>query len=57
MLALYPQIWNIELVSKKIPPIPVKPLQWIGPSKDELMEFPDPVKKGMGHALHLAQKP
>jgi phage-related protein len=42
-------------VSKKIPPLPVKPLRWVGPSKDELMEFPDPVVKEMGHALHVAQ--
>lgn len=55
VLAFYPQLWDIRFVSKKIPPLPVKPLRWIGPSKDELIEFPDPVKKEMGHALHLAQ--
>ena len=42
-------------MSKKIPPLHVKPLRWIGPSKDELMEFPDAVRKEMAHALHLAQ--
>jgi phage-related protein len=42
-------------VSKSIPPLPIKPLRWIGPSKDELMKFPVPVRKAMGHALHLAQ--
>ena len=42
-------------MSEKIPPIPVKPLRWTGPSKEELLEFPDPVKKQVGHALHLAQ--
>jgi phage-related protein len=42
-------------VSNKIPHLPFKPLRWIGPSKEELMEFPDPVVKEMGHALHVAQ--
>ncbi len=42
-------------MSKKISPLPVKPLRWIGPSKDELMEFPEPVRKEVGHALHVAQ--
>ena len=32
-----------------------KPLKWIGSSKDDLIEFPDPVRKEMGHALYLAQ--
>jgi phage-related protein len=32
-----------------------KPLKWIGSSKEDLKEFPDPVQKEMGHALHLAQ--
>jgi phage-related protein len=55
LLAFYPQIWDTQLVSKKIPPLPVKPLRWVGPSKEELMAFPDPVVKEMGHALHIAQ--
>jgi phage-related protein len=42
-------------VTKKIPPLAVKPLRWVGPSKEELIEFPDPVVKGMGHALHVVQ--
>src|ERR1700678_48824 len=54
-LADYPQIWHNGFVSKSIPPLPVKPLRWIGPSKDELMEFPEPVRKEVGHALHVAQ--
>jgi len=32
-----------------------KPLKWIGSSKDDLIEFPDFVRKEMGHALYLAQ--
>jgi phage-related protein len=32
-----------------------KPLKWIGSSKDDLLQFPDEVRKAMGHALHLAQ--
>jgi len=32
-----------------------KPLKWIGSSKDDLIEFPDLVRKEMGHALYLAQ--
>jgi phage-related protein len=48
-------MWDTPSVSKSIPPLPIKPLRWIGPSKDELMEFPEPVMKEMGHALHVAQ--
>src|SRR5258708_14141134 len=54
-LAFYPQKWDTQLVSKKILPLPVKPLRWVGPSKEELIEFPDPVVKEMGHALHVVQ--
>jgi phage-related protein len=32
-----------------------KPLKWIGSSKEDLLQFPDEVRKAMGHALHLAQ--
>jgi phage-related protein len=32
-----------------------KPLFWIGSSRRDLREFPEEVKDGMGHALHLAQ--
>ena len=39
----------------RIPPLPVKPLLWVGPSKDELMDFPEPVVRDMGFALHEAQ--
>jgi phage-related protein len=42
-------------MEKRIPRLVVKPLRWIGPSKDELMEFPEPVIQAMGYALHVAQ--
>jgi phage-related protein len=42
-------------VDRKIPPLPVKPLRWIGPSKDELMGFPRPIIRAMGFALYEAQ--
>jgi len=32
-----------------------KPLKWVGSSRDDLVEFPDLVRKEMGHALYLAQ--
>ena len=32
-----------------------KPLKWIGSSKEDLIAFPDQVRKAMGYALHLAQ--
>jgi phage-related protein len=32
-----------------------KPLKWIGSSKQDLKDFPDEVRKPMGHALYLAQ--
>ena len=32
-----------------------KPLKWIGSSKEDLLQFPDEVRKAMGHALHLAK--
>jgi phage-related protein len=33
----------------------IKPLEWVGSSKDDLVSLPVPVRKEMGHALHLAQ--
>jgi phage-related protein len=32
-----------------------KPLEWVGTSKEDLLEFPLEVKKMIGHSLHLAQ--
>ncbi len=42
-------------MDKKIQPVPLKPLRWIGPSKDELMNFPKPVMRAIGFALYEAQ--
>src|SRR5437868_6551048 len=33
----------------------LKPLEWIGSSRADLVAFPQPVRRAMGHALHLAQ--
>lgn len=33
----------------------IKPLTWIGNSKDDLLDLPLKVKRGVGHALYLAQ--
>jgi phage-related protein len=33
----------------------MKSLKWVGSSKGNLVEFPDPVRKEMGYALYLAQ--
>jgi phage-related protein len=33
----------------------VKPLFWVGSSKDDLREFPEDVQDAMGYALHHAQ--
>ena len=33
-----------------------KPIVWIGSSKKDFMEFPNDVRKEIGHALYIAQK-
>jgi phage-related protein len=33
----------------------LKPLEWVGSAKADLIRFPETVRKEMGHALHLAQ--
>jgi phage-related protein len=33
----------------------LRPLKWVGSSKDDLRGFPDRVRKEMGYALYLAQ--
>lgn len=33
----------------------IKPLIWIGSSKKDILNFPEPVKDVMGYAIHLAQ--
>jgi phage-related protein len=35
---------------------PLKPLIWIGSSRKDFGEFPDPVKDRMGYALFVAQQ-
>jgi phage-related protein len=36
--------------------VELKPVYWIGSSKDELCQFPSEVTREMGYALHFAQK-
>jgi phage-related protein len=38
-----------------IPPLPHKPLEWVGRALDELMAMPTPVRRSMGYALRFAQ--
>jgi phage-related protein len=33
----------------------IRPLEWIGSARADLIGFPKPVRKVFGHALHLAQ--
>ncbi len=33
----------------------IKPLEWVGSSKRDLIDFPEQMRKEVGHALHLAQ--
>ena len=33
----------------------LKPLVWVATSRDDLEDFPDEVRRGMGYALYLAQ--
>jgi phage-related protein len=35
---------------------PLKPVVWVGSSREDLREFPDPVQDHMGYALYLAQR-
>ena len=42
-------------MDKKISPVPMRPLRWIGPAKDELLDFPKPVMRAIGFALYEAQ--
>jgi phage-related protein len=34
----------------------LKPLIWVGSSRDDLREFPDPIQDHMGYALYVAQR-
>jgi phage-related protein len=33
----------------------VKPLRWVGSSRDDVQSFPQPVRSEIGHALYAAQ--
>jgi phage-related protein len=33
----------------------LKPVKWIGSSRQDLIDFPDPVRKEMGYGIYLAQ--
>jgi len=35
---------------------PLKPVEWIGSTRDDLRGFPEPVQDVMGYALYLAQR-
>jgi phage-related protein len=35
---------------------PLRPVIWVGSSRTDLCEFPDPVKVHMGYVLHVAQQ-
>jgi phage-related protein len=39
----------------ELPPLPHKPLEWVGRALDELMELPEPVRRSVGYALRFAQ--
>ena len=34
----------------------MKPVEWVGSSRDDLRQFPEPVRQEAGHSLYLAQK-
>ncbi|HTQ59921.1 MAG TPA: type II toxin-antitoxin system RelE/ParE family toxin [Candidatus Solibacter sp.] len=34
----------------------LKPVIWVGSSREDLREFPDPVQDHMGYALYIAQR-
>ncbi|HEY8292193.1 MAG TPA: type II toxin-antitoxin system RelE/ParE family toxin, partial [Thermomicrobiales bacterium] len=36
--------------------VPLRPIYWVGPSKDDLRAFPEEVQDVMGYALELAQR-
>lgn len=40
---------------RELPPPPHKPLVWVGPSLEELMELPTEVRRSIGFALRFAQ--
>ncbi len=36
--------------------MPLKPLRWVGRAKDDLLAFPDEVRKEFGYAFYVAQR-
>ncbi len=36
--------------------MPLKPLRWVGRAKDDLLAFPDEVRKELGYAFYVAQR-
>ena len=36
-------------------PITIRTVRWVGDSRERLQEFPDQVRKDIGHALYLVQ--
>jgi phage-related protein len=42
------------MVDRHFRPTP-KPLKWVGRSKEDLLAFPEPVRRETGYALYLAQ--
>jgi phage-related protein len=36
--------------------VKLKPLIWVGSSKDDLLEFPEEIKSSVGYGLYLAQR-
>ena len=35
---------------------PIKPVIWVGSSRKDLREFPEPVRDHLGYVLYVAQK-
>jgi phage-related protein len=54
LLAFYYQFWH-TWVMNGLPPLPHKPLEWVGRALEELRALPAPVRRSMGFALRFAQ--
>ena len=44
------------LVTLMADDLPFKPVVWVGSSRKDLREFPDPVQDHVGYALYVAQR-
>lgn len=42
-------------MDNEIPPLPHKPLEWVGSALEELLALPAPVRRSVGFALRFAQ--